>query len=80
MSIKKAIVWIIFISCPSIILTGYAVYKIKEVLLINGVPINENIYWLILFFAMWAAMWLSSKRILKELFLRDSDKPSMSEE
>jgi len=74
MSLKKAMVWIIFISCPSIILTGYVVYKIKEMLFINGVTINETIYWLILFFAMWAAMWLSSKRILKEVFSpRDSN-------
>jgi hypothetical protein len=73
-NIKKAMLWIIFISCPSILLAGYAVYKIKEILLVNGISINENIYWLILFFTMWAAMFLSSKRVLKEFFSKDTNK------
>tara|TARA_R110000782_G_scaffold252352_2_gene340132 strand:+ start:3710 stop:3958 length:249 start_codon:yes stop_codon:yes gene_type:complete len=68
MNAKKSILWIIFISCPSILLAGYVVYKIKEILLINGVLINEYIYWLILFFTMWAVMLLTSKKILKEVF------------
>jgi len=71
MSLKKAMAWIIFISCPSIILTGYIVYKVKEILLRNGFSINEYIYLIILFTTMWIAMWISSKKILKEVFSGD---------
>lgn len=74
----KAILWIMLVSSPSIILAGYAVYKAKEILLAKyGISINENIYWLILFSIMWAAMWLSSKRILKEIFSKDSKNPPL---
>lgn len=74
MNIKKAMVWIIFISCPSIILAGYVVFKVKEMLSANGILINQTIYWLILFFFMWAAMWLSSRKILKEIFSKEPNK------
>jgi hypothetical protein len=75
MSPVRAILWIIFVSVPSIILAGYAVYKVNEVLLTKyGISINENVYWLTLLFAMWAALWLSSRRILKAIFSSDLDK------
>lgn len=68
MSTKKAILWVVFVSCPSILLAGYLVYKIKETLVTNGVSINENIYWLVLFLVMWLVMFLTSKKVLKEVF------------
>jgi hypothetical protein len=73
MWIRKAMLWVIFVSCPSIVLAGYLVYKIKEILLNNGVSISESVYWLVLFGAMWAAMYLSSKKLLREIFSRGSE-------
>jgi hypothetical protein len=68
----KAILWTIFISVPSIIIVGYAVYKVKELLFQYGFSINENIYWIILFVAMLLAMWISSMRVFRYLFPKDS--------
>ena len=76
MRVSKAILWTIFVSCPSIILAGYAAYKTKEILLKNGILINEYIYVSIGFLAMWGAMWLTSNRILKEIFSGNPDSSS----
>lgn len=65
---RRAIAWVVFISCPSIILAGYLIYKIKEMLVNNGIMIDNTIYSLILFLVMWAAMWLTSGKILKAIF------------
>ncbi len=71
----KDILWIMFISAPSVILSGYAVYKLREILFINyGIAINDSAYWPVLFFTMWAVLWLSSKRILKKVFSREPEK------
>lgn len=74
MSAKKAVLWFMFITCPSVILTGYIVYKFKNLLLANGVLIDNAIYWMVLFFAMWIAMLISSKRIIKEMHVRNKNK------
>ena len=76
MNVKKAILWTLLVSCPSIVLAGYAVYKTKEILLKNGILINEYIYVSIGFLAMWGAMWLTSNRILKEIFSGNPDSSS----
>ena len=68
MNTRRAIVWVAFISCPSIILAGYLVYKFKELLVNNGIMIDNTIYCLILFLVMWAAMWLTAGKILKAIF------------
>lgn len=73
MKTRRAIAWLVFISCPSIILAGYLIYKIKEMLVNNGIMIDNTIYCLILFLAMWAALWLTSGKILKAIFSNPRD-------
>jgi len=71
MSITKAILWFAFITTPITLLTGYMVYRTKEILIASGVSINGTTYWLILFFSMWLALALSSKRLIKEMHKRN---------
>jgi len=65
MKVKAMILWVLFVSSPTIILVCYLVYKLRQILIAEY---GTTGYWVILFFAMWAAMILSSKRVLKELF------------
>lgn len=71
MSTKKAILWFLFVTTPVTLLTGYIVYRTKEILLTSGVSVNGTIYWLVLFFFMWLALTLSSKKIIKEMHERN---------
>jgi len=71
MSATKIILWVLFISCPSILLAGFVVYKINEKLHDSGVYIDQNVYLIVLFISMWLAMLLSSKKIFIIVFRRD---------
>lgn len=64
----------VFVSAPSIILSGFGVYSLKEWLVATyEVSINEHVYWIVLFLAMTVALWLSSRKVLKAVFSRDSN-------
>lgn len=68
-NIKKSIAHVILISCPLIILAGYCVYLVRDWLFESkGITVPDPIYWIIVFFAMWAAMWLTSYKILRDIF------------
>ena len=65
---------IIFISCPAILLAGYGVYKGREILMeTKSIEINDLTYLSILFITMFAAYWVTSSGILKEIFSRSDN-------
>ena len=74
MSPLKALLWFLFVTSPAVLLSGFAVFKLNEALANNGVQINENLYWLILLLAMWAALTISSKKLIKEMHARNKSK------
>jgi len=65
------ILWVVFISSPSIIFTAYLINKLKEILASQyGIFIDQNLYWVILFISMWITMSVTSKNVLKQAFSR----------
>jgi hypothetical protein len=64
MSMQKILVWLAFVSAPSMVLVGYAVYKMKEIFEVKyGVLIDDSLYGFILLFAVYGSTWITSKRL-----------------
>lgn len=73
MKIKAMFLWVFFVSMPSIVASGYVVYKIRSFLSMSyGFDVEENVYWAILFTTMWVTMYLTSKNVLKEFERKES--------
>jgi hypothetical protein len=66
---RRMMAHVIFISTPSILLPGYFIYKLRPFLIEwKGIEMSDTVYISILFLAMWLGMYLSSNKIMKELF------------
>ena len=66
--ITGALLWVAFVSVPSILASGYVVYRLKEYLVSQGLLVNQGIYTLTLFVVMWVAMWATSRRARRSIF------------
>ncbi|RME57348.1 hypothetical protein D6779_08865 [Candidatus Parcubacteria bacterium] len=57
-----------FISAPAMALSGYAVYTLRNWLEVSlNFYIPDPIYLLILFFAVWVAMWATAGKLIAEI-------------
>ena len=71
----RIMIHVIFISGPSILLPGYFVYKLRPLLLEwEGIEMNDEVYGSILLLVMWLGFYLSSNKIMKELFNNRKDR------
>ena len=65
----RSLLQIVFVSCPAIIMSGYLVYRFRPVIAEwTGFPVGDFAYSMILLFVMWGAMWLTTHKILREIF------------
>lgn len=66
--ILRAILFGLLVSVPAILISGYIVYRgriwIEEKLLVE---IPDLAYMAVLFLAMWSAMWVTSRKVIREL-------------
>jgi len=70
----RVIFRIIFISGPAIIVSGYCVYLLRNWLAASkNIEMSDLVYGLLLILVMWAAMWLSSGKLISELQSMSSD-------
>ena len=76
MKLSSMLLWIIFVTAPSIIVSGYVVYEargwLSEFYLIE---ISDDVYGYVLLVVMILAMKVSSNRILKQFFPKDKEGP-----
>jgi hypothetical protein len=64
--IVQMFLWLIFVSMPSIVLPGYAIYRLKEYLADRAVYIPHLVYLIVLMFAMSIGYGLTSKKKMDE--------------
>lgn len=61
----KAILWVLFISCPAILISGYIIYKLRDIMRDNyGIILSDYTFFIILLFTMLGTMWLTSRKVL----------------
>lgn len=65
-NIVRMFLWLIFVSIPSIVLPGYAVYRLKEYLAYRAVNIPPLVYLIVLIAAMFTGYGLTSKKKMDE--------------
>lgn len=74
MSPSKILLWVLFVSAPSIIFTTYVVHKLRGILLICcEVQISDFNYALGASIIILASAHLSSRRVYRELFGNQDD-------
>ncbi len=67
-TVREVIIRLFFVSAPAILLSGYAVYYVRNWLASSNIYfISEPVYLGILMLVMWGAMWLSTGKLLKGL-------------
>ena len=74
-SMLKVFVWILFVSAPVILLSGYSVYLLRNWLVSSNVySIPEPVYLGVLMLVMWGALWITTGRLLEDLMKESQEK------
>ena len=69
MSLKKAILWVVFVTSPVMILTGLLVHAARDLLIVYfGYEITDFTYNIVLVLLVWVAMVLTSRKVFKYMY------------
>lgn len=67
-ALRRIALWIVLITAPSTLLTGYAVYKAREYAEVHWqTQISQTVYQLVLLVAMVVVVWISARTPLVEI-------------